>query len=68
MTNLKEIGDVVNASIHMFNLALLCENQGRLDEALVLLERAVEVAERTGFYEAERWRGILERVRGRVDR
>ena len=66
VTSLREIGDVVNASVWMFNLAVLYEEQDRLDEAVPLLEQAVEVAERTGFYEAERWRDILERVWGKV--
>ena len=60
------IGDIVSASIGMFNLALLYEDQGRLDEAVPLLERAVAIAERTGFYEAKRWRGVLERVRSKL--
>lgn len=62
----QEMGAVVEASVWMYHLALLYEEQGRLDEALPLLERALEVAERAGYYEAERWRAALERVRGRL--
>jgi hypothetical protein len=47
----------------MFNLALLYENQGRLGEALPLLERAVEIAEQVGMPVAESRRRVLERVR-----
>jgi len=50
----------------MVILAELHEEQDRLDEALPLLDRAVETAQRAGFYEAERWRRILERVRGKL--
>jgi len=50
----------------MFNLALLCEDQGRLDEALPLLERAVEIAEQVGMPQAENRRRVLERVREKL--
>ena len=62
----EELGDVVGMSIDMFNLARLCENQGRLDEALPLLERAVETAEQVGMSQAENRRCVLERVRGKL--
>ena len=68
MTTLQEIGDVVNASIWMFNLALLYEDQGRLDEALPLLERAVEIDERVDTPRLEKHRRVLERVRGQLER
>ena len=50
----------------MFNLALLYERQEHLAEALPLLERAVVVAQRINFYEAERWASILTRVREKL--
>ena len=50
----------------MFNLALLCEAQGRLDEALPLLERAAEAFERVGSPHAETVRPVVERVRGKL--
>jgi hypothetical protein len=43
----------------MFHLALLYEEQGRLDEALPLLERAVEVTERAGHHKGGRRRAAL---------
>ena len=64
----EEIGDVVRASIQMFNLALLCEDQGRLDEALPLLERAVETFERVESPHAETVRPVVERVREKLGR
>jgi hypothetical protein len=45
---------------------LLLEKQGRLAEALPLLEQAVAIAERTQFYEAKRWAGVLARVRQKL--
>jgi len=62
----EELGEVVRMSINVFNLAQLCETQGRLDEALLFLERTVEIAAQTGFREVERYRGALERVRGKL--
>ncbi len=62
----QEMGAVVEASEWIFHLGLLYEEQGRLDEALPLLEQAVKVAERAGRYEAQRWRTALERVRGAI--
>ena len=62
----QNIGDIINASIQMFNLARLYEKQERL--TVPLLERAVAVAQRTNFYEAERWTSILARVREKLTR
>jgi hypothetical protein len=58
MSTQQGMGAVVAASEWMFHLALLYE-------ALPLLERAVEVAERAGHHKAGRRRAALERVRGR---
>jgi hypothetical protein len=54
-------------SIDMSNLALLYEDQGRLDEALLLLERAVETFEYVGSPHAATVRSVLEQVRGRLE-
>jgi hypothetical protein len=48
-------------------LALLCEDEGRLDEALALLERAVEIDERVGTPRLEKHRRALEQVREKVE-
>ena len=64
----EELGDVVGMSIRMFNLALLCEDQGRLNEALPLLERVVEIDERVGLPDLEQDRRVLERVQGKLER
>ncbi len=53
-------------SIGLFNLARLYEDQGRLNEALPLLERAVEIFERVRSPHAETVRPVLERVRGKL--
>ena len=53
----------------MFNLALLYEAQGRLAEALPLLEQSVDIAERVGSPRrgnvAASWRGCGRRWRAR---
>ena len=64
----EELGDVVGMSIDMFNLARLCENQGRLDEALPLLERAIKTFERMGSPHAAMVRRLLKQVRRKLNR
>ena len=64
----KDLGDVVGMSIRMFNLAMLCLAQGRLNEALPLLEQTVEIAEQVGMPQAESRRRVLERVQGKLER
>jgi hypothetical protein len=59
--------DTVTESLALFNLALLYEKQGRLDQAVPLLERAVEIDERVGLPDLEQDRRILERVRMKLN-
>jgi len=58
----EELSDVVGMSIWMVNLAMLCEDQGRLNEALPLLKWAMEIFERAGSPHAETVRLFLRRV------
>jgi len=59
----EETGDLPNASTGMFNLALLYEDQGRLDEALPLLERVEEMFEQLRSPHTADVRLALEAVR-----
>ncbi len=54
-------------SIHMFNLALLYETQGRLAEAEPLLAQAVAIDEQVGRPALADSRKLLARVRGKLD-
>ena len=46
---------------------MLCEKQGRLDQAVLLLERVVEIDERLGLSDLEDDRGVLEDMRKKLD-
>jgi len=52
----EEIGDAIGVSGDSWNLGLLYEKQARVEEALALLERCVEIEERLGLPDAAKHR------------
>lgn len=63
----QESGQIIEASLWMFNLALLYEQEKRLSEALALLEQAVEIADQTEFCQSKDYEISLKRIRRKTN-
>jgi len=56
---------IVTESLVLFNLALLYEKQGRLDQTVLLLEQVVEIDKHLRLPDLEDDRRVLERMQGK---
>jgi tetratricopeptide (TPR) repeat protein len=67
LTLLQEIGDSLRATVTMYNMAVVHEDQGKYREALRLLEQVIELDRRMGHPDLRRDMETFRRVRQKLD-
>ena len=64
---LHQIGDSLRATVAMYNMAVVHEDQGNYREALRLLEQVIELDRRIGHPDLRRDMETFRRVRQKLD-
>ena len=57
-----KLGDVLASTIHQFNLGLMHDTIDLKNKVIILMTKAVEMAQSQNFYEADRWAAILQEI------
>ena len=67
LTLLQKIGDSLRATVAMYNMAMVHEDQGSYREALRLLQQVIDLDRRIGHPDLRRDMDAFRRVRQKLD-